>query len=398
MTSRRIILGVSGSIAAFKAAAIATTLVKDGHQLRVVMTAGAERFVTPLTFEALTGQPIGTSLWDGTQHSIGHLELAHWAEVLLIAPASAGVLARVSLGLTDDLLAAVALATSAPLLVAPAMESGMFLHPATQVHLKTLVERGAVVVGPVSGRLASGVEGVGRMSEPDAIVAAVNEVLSLNRDLEGWRVVVTAGPTFEAIDRVRFVGNRSSGKMGYALAMEAAKRGAEVVLISGPTALDAPPDVRLVSVESAREMAAAVRAERDRVDVVVMAAAVADFTPRTVGPGKLRRSSVLTLELVPTEDIAAEMVLAAPNAFHVGFALETTDLQTSARSKLERKGQHLVVGNSVSEEHDPFGSEVNRVVFVTRDGCVELPEMSKREVARRMWDQVVAMREPDAAR
>lgn len=396
MSGSRIVLGVTGSIAAFKAVQLASDLIKAGHLVRTVMTAGATHFVAPLSFEALTGLPVTVDVWDkeSGDSRMGHLDLARWADVLVVAPASAGALARLALGLTDDMLGAVALASPAPLLVAPAMETGMYAHPATRTHLTTLLERGAIVVGPEMGRLASGTEGAGRMSEPADILMAVENLLTMNDRLSGLKVLVTAGPTYEPIDRVRFVGNRSSGKMGYAVAQEAARRGATVTVVSGPTALLPPNGVSVVPVETAAQMEEAVLAHAPQSDVVVMAAAVADFRPETIIDGKLKRKGRLTLDLVPTSDIASAASAAAPHAVHIGFALESQDLLASASEKMRRKGQRLVVANEISNEHNPFASDRNRVAFVTADGVEEHPPMKKAEVARLLWDEIESMLPP----
>jgi phosphopantothenoylcysteine decarboxylase/phosphopantothenate--cysteine ligase len=391
--NKHIVLGVSGSIAAFKAVVLASDMVKRGWEVRTVLTRGGARFVTPLTFEAITAHPVAVEVWDeeAGPTRMGHLELARWADVLAVCPASASVIARLALGLADDMLGAVALATSAPLVVAPAMESSMFGHPATQAHLANLEARGATIVGPLNGQLASGAEGPGRMEEPENVLEAIGIVLARSEDLRGWRVLVTAGPTFEPIDRVRFVGNRSSGKMGYALAAEAARRGAEVLLIAGPTSLAVPPGIKVLDVETADEMRRAVMENLAGRDAVIMAAAVADFRPRTTVEGKLKRSGELTLTLAPTPDIAAEASAAAPGAIHVGFALEAGDLRAGAREKMRRKGQHLVVANAISDDHDPFGADTNHVILVTRDQDIELSVLPKTEVARRVWDEVLAL-------
>ncbi|MGH2443382.1 MAG: bifunctional phosphopantothenoylcysteine decarboxylase/phosphopantothenate--cysteine ligase CoaBC [Chloroflexota bacterium] len=322
---------------------------------------------------------------------MGHLELARWAQVLVVAPASAGAIARLALGTTDDLLAATALACTAPVVLAPAMESAMFRHPATQLHLETMRSRGAAFAGPVDGRLASGAIGPGRMAEPAEIVAAIENVLMPKRDLTGKRVLVTAGPTYESIDPVRFLGNRSSGKMGFALAGEATRRGADVMLIAGPTSLSAPPGVRLERIESAAEMRAAVLDRVAGQDVVVMAAAVADFRPSEARSEKLKRGDGLVLHLVPTADIAAEAAALEPGALHVGFALETGNLVAAAREKMVRKKQDLVVANAISAEHNPFDSDSNRVTLVTGDSVQELPLLAKQEVAARIWDTVALL-------
>ncbi len=393
------LLAVTGSIAAFKAATLASDLVKRGYQVRVILSGGAARFVAPLTFEALTGQSVATDIWDEVPGSsrMGHLELARWADALIVAPASASAIATLALGLAGDQLGATALACRAPMIIAPAMETSMFCHPATQHNLELLRTRGATVVGPEQGRLASGEMGLGRMSEPEAILAVADRLLSPASDLAGRRVLVSAGPTFEAIDRVRFIGNRSSGKMGYAIAAEASARGAEVVLVSGPVALSSPAGAEVVWVESAAQMRDAILSRVAHMDAVVMAAAISDYRPANPIDGKIRRAGGLSLDLVPTGDISAAAVRAAPHAVHIGFALEAEDLLNSARRKLEQKGVDLVVANAVSEEHNPFGAETNRVFLVSATDTRELPEMSKRDVAARIVDELVQLLKARAA-
>ncbi len=396
MIDKRIVLGVSGSIAAFKAAKLASDLVQAGTQVRVVLTSGGARFVSALTFAALTGHDVAGDTWDEQpgRSRMGHLELARWADILVVAPASAHSIAGLALGLSDTLLGAVALSTTAPLLVAPAMETHMYRHAATQQHLHTLRERGATMVGPESGHLASGAEGAGRMSEPDVIRSAVLDALGQRQDLEGFTVLVTAGPTYEPIDPVRFIGNRSSGKMGYAIAKEAAKRSARVILVTGPTALSTPAGVDVIQIETTEQMRQAVLARVAGVDVVVMAAAVADFRPSTPSNEKLKRQEAISLQLSPTSDISAEVARLAPRAIHVGFALESADLLTRTRDKLNRKKIDLVVANEISAEHNPFGADTNRVAIVSHDGVEQLGEMSKREVAVKLWDVVLARLRP----
>jgi len=390
------VLGVTGSIAAFKAAKLASDLIQAGTQVRVVLTSGGARFVSALTFAALTGHAVSDDIWDEQpgRSRIGHLELARWADILVVAPASAHSIAGLALGLSDTLLGAVALSTTAPLLVAPAMETHMYRHAATQQHLHTLLERGASIVGPENGHLASGAEGAGRMSEPDAIRSAVMDTLGRSQDLEGFTVLVTAGPTYEPIDPVRFIGNRSSGKMGYAIADEAAKRSARVILVTGPTALRPPTGVDVVQVETTEQMRQAVLARVTGADVVVMAAAVADFRPSTPSAEKLKRQDAISLQLSPTADISAEVARLAPRAIHVGFALESADLLSQARDKLNRKNIDLVVANEISTEHNPFGADTNRVAIVSHDGVEQLAEMSKPEVAVKLWDVVLTRLRP----
>ena len=387
---------MTGSVAAFKAATLASDLVQAGAHVRVVLTSGGAHFVSALTFAALTGQEVASDIWDEQpgRSRMGHLELARWADILVVAPASAQSIAGLALGLSDTLLGAVALSTTAPLLVAPAMETHMFHHPATQQHLHTLRERGAIIVGPESGHLASGAEGAGRMTEPDAIRSAIMDTLGRSQDLAGFTVLVTAGPTYEPIDPVRFIGNRSSGKMGYAIAHEAATRGARVILVTGPTALSGPAGVDVIQVETTEQMRQEVLARVVGVDVVVMAAAVADFRPSAPSTEKLKRRDAVSLQLSPTGDIAAEVARLAPRAIHVGFALESADLLSRARDKLSHKKIDLVVANQISTKHNPFGADTNRVAIVSQDGVEQLAEMSKREVAVKLWEVVLARLRP----
>jgi phosphopantothenoylcysteine decarboxylase/phosphopantothenate--cysteine ligase len=389
----RVLLAVTGSIAAYKAAALASSLIADGFEVRVVLTHGGERFVTRLTFEALTGHPVVQEVWDEEpgRSRMGHLELARWADVLVVAPASAGALARVAAGSTEDMLGAVALAATCPLVIAPAMETNMWRHLATREHIAVLVERGAVTVGPHTGRLASGSSGEGRMAEPAEIVEAIKPLLARDRSLAGRRVLITAGPTYEPLDPVRFIGNRSSGKMGYALAEEAKYRGADVALVAGPTVLPDPAGVTVLHVDTGDEMRAEVLSRIGETDVLIMAAAVSDFRPATANPSKLRRGPTLTLKLVGTSDIAAEAARANPDAVHVGFALESEDLVDRARQKMLRKGQDMVVANSVSASRSPFGADTNTVVILTRDSMQHVDEAPKRGVASIVWDAILPL-------
>jgi phosphopantothenoylcysteine decarboxylase/phosphopantothenate--cysteine ligase len=404
LKGRRILLGVTGGVAAYKAVAVASWLTQRGALVDVVMTEAAVRFVTPLTFESVTRRKALTDMFGLTPDTapdahpgdllIPHIALAQGANLLLIAPATANTLAKLAGGVADNLLTAIALATPAPLLIAPAMESHMWAHPATQANVATLVARGAAVVGPASGHLASGAAGVGRMSEPEEIVAAARMVLARTGDLAGRRVVVSAGGTREAIDPVRFIGNRSSGKMGYALAAAARDRGAQVVLVTAPTALPDPFGVETVHVESAGQMRNAVMSAVDGADVLVMAAAVADYRPVEVKEQKIKKTDDrLTLELTRTPDILAEVAHLrtagrGPKAV-VGFAAETQDLLENARAKLEQKRLDLIAVNDVSAPDAGFAVDTNRVTLLWADGAVEaLPLLSKDEVAHTIWDRL----------
>jgi len=387
--SLRVLFGVTGGIAAYKSAEIVRRLRARGHAVRCALTRGATAFVTPLTLEVLSGHPVWqeeylTASGSGEE---AHIAAAAWAEVLCVAPATAHTLARLALGLGDDFLTTTALAFTGPLVVAPAMHSTMWEKPALQQHAETLRRRGAWLVGPVAGPLASGEVGMGRMAEPEAIVAAVESAAG-GGALAGVSVLVTAGPTFEPIDPVRFLGNRSSGRMGFSLAAEAARRGARVVLISGPVHLATPPGVERVDVTTGREMETAVHARADQADLVIMTAAVADFRPARPAGEKIKKERgipVVELELNP--DILAGLRAAAPRAVTVGFAAETGDLERNARAKLERKGVDFLVANDVSRKDIAFDSLANEVTVFRRDGDpVFLPRRPKSELAGALLD------------
>ena len=391
LTDRNIVLGVSGSIAAYKAADLASKLTQAGVRLDIVLTPAAAQFVTPLTFQGVSGRRAYVEMFDtASGASELHVELARRADALVIAPASATTIARVALGLAEDMVSLTALATRAPIIVCPAMDPQMFEHEATQGHLETLVRRGVQVVGPDVGRLASGHTGPGRMSEVDTIIGALRYVLGKGGDLAGKKMVISAGGTQEPIDPVRYVGNYSSGKMGYALAEAARDRGSDVVLVSGPAALLAPYAVRVLSVRRAAEMRDAVVAECGDADAVVMAAAVADYQPaEAIGQKIKRRQEGLSLSLVRTPDILAE-IGERPGLVKVGFAAESEELLGNARRKLEEKGLDLIVANDVTAEGSGFGSDTNKVTLLDSEGEEELPLMSKYEVASRVLDRVAA--------
>jgi len=392
LTDRKIVLGVSGSIAAYKAVDLASKLTQAGAKVDVLLTPAAAHFVSPLTFQGVSGRPAFVDMFDtASGASELHIELARRADVLVIAPATATTMARVALGLAEDMVSLTALATRAPIVICPAMDAQMFEHEVTQGHLETLLARGAHVVGPEEGRLASGHVGRGRMSEVDSIIGAVRYVLGRGGDLAGKKVVVSAGGTQEPIDPVRYVGNHSSGKMGYAVAEAARDRGADVVLVSGPVALAVPYAVRVVSVQRAAEMRDAVVAECADADAVIMAAAVADYQPAEAERQKIkRRRDELSLSLVRTPDILAE-VGQRSGLVRVGFAAESQDLVANAKRKLEEKGVDLIAANDVTAEGSGFGSDTNRVTLLDSEGEEELPLMSKYEVAGRILDRVVSL-------
>ncbi len=397
LSGRRIVIAVSGGIAAYKAAELVRLCIKAGAEVRVVMTKAAQKFITPLTLQALSQHPVATDTFDLQQEStIGHIELADWAELLVIAPATGDILARLAHGMADDLATTVALACRAPLLVAPAMNVNMWNHPATQKNLQTLVERGAHTVGPGTGELACGWVGSGRMSEPAEVLAACVRALG-PRDLVGQTVLVAAGPTYEAIDPVRFVGNRSTGKMGFAVARAAVRRGARVVLVAGPTALQTPAGCERIDVESAAQMRDAVMARADGQTAIVMTAAVADYRPKTVAKKKLKKEKLgaaPTIDLEPNPDILAELPGRAykfRRPVLVGFAAETDDVEKRAVEKRRKKGCDLLVANDVTEAGSGFGTDTNRVLLVGAEGVERLPLLTKDQVADRILDRVVAL-------
>jgi phosphopantothenoylcysteine decarboxylase/phosphopantothenate--cysteine ligase len=390
-----IALGVSGGIGAYKAVEVARGLQKHGHDVVAIMTRSARRFVGPLTFEAITRRPVITSQWtSGANADIEHISIASSIDLLLVAPATANVIGKFANGIADDFLSSLYLATQAPVMMAPAMNTNMFEHPAVVRNCEILAARGVHFVDPGEGYLACGWIGKGRLAEPDAVVAAVQRLFQPQGTLAGVRVLVTAGPTYEDIDPVRYVGNRSSGRMGFALASEAARRGARVTIVAGPTRHEPSPDDDVVRVRSAAEMHDAVMARAGEVDVVVMAAAVADYTPIAPETRKIaKRDEPLTLTLARTRDILAELGqlpsrAAGRRPVLVGFAAETEDLVARAKDKLTRKGVDLIVANDVSRAGAGFDVETNAVTLVSADGIDELPLQSKDDVARRILDRV----------
>ena len=388
MEKPNIVLGVTGGIACYKALELVRLLVQDSCSVRVVMTREAAEFVTPLSFQTLSGSPVATDLFSLTQESeIGHINLADSADLLVIAPATANIVAKLAAGIADDLLTTVVLATQAPLLVVPSMNVHMLAHPMVQANLARLKEAGYHVMEAASGYLACGYEGKGRLPEPQAIADEIRALLR-PRDLTGEKIVVTAGPSREPLDPVRFISNRSSGKMGYALARAAARRGAQVVLVSGPTALAPPEGVRTVPVVTAEEMRAAVLAEFDSATAVFMAAAVADYRPRSSAGNKMKRGGdAIRLDFVPNPDIVAELGGRKNAQVVVGFAAETESLLENARGKLHRKNLDLLVANDVTREDSGFDVDTNAVTLLDRDGTVTpLPVMSKDAVADHIYD------------
>ncbi|MCG8592211.1 MAG: bifunctional phosphopantothenoylcysteine decarboxylase/phosphopantothenate--cysteine ligase CoaBC [Proteobacteria bacterium] len=398
MEARRILVAGSGGIAAYKLPEVVRALVQAGHDVRCALTPEATRFVSPLVLQALTQSPVRHALFDPSEESqIDHISLADWAELVVVAPATANVLAKLAHGLADDLVTAVLLATRARILVAPAMNVNMWEHPATRENVERLRGRGVAFAGPEAGELACGWVGQGRMAEPLDIAAAAELELGAE-SLAGARVVVTAAGTREAIDDVRSLTNRSSGRMGFEIAGEAARRGAEVVLVAGPTPLSTPAGVERLDVESALEMRDAVLREAETAQIIVKAAAVADFRPAAAVHGKIKKENLapdtgMTLELVRNPDILAELCASKGDRVVVGFAAESEELIPAAQRKLARKGCDLIVANDVSRADAGFDVDTNAVSFVWPGGEVEeLPLLSKRDVASRLLDRIEALR------
>ena len=398
----RIALGVTGGVAAYKAAELVRRLQQEGFNVQAVMTRAAQEFVTPLTFAALTGQKVITDLFGGpggepanVESAIEHIAVAQRIDLLLVAPATADILAKMARGAADDFLTTLYLATTAPVVVAPAMNVNMWEHAATQENVKTLRERGVRVVEPDEGYLACGMTGAGRLASLESIVAGVRKALGAVRDLEGETVLVTAGPTREALDPVRYLTNRSSGKMGYAMAEAAARRGAHVILVSGPTALAAPAGVTRVDVGTTEEMYRAVMGHLGEATVVIKAAAVADYRQAAPRETKMKRGKGrILLELEATPDILAEVARQKGSRIIVGFAAETDHVAEHAREKLATKGADLIVANDVTAEGAGFDHETNVVAMYARDGReVTLPRMPKWDVAQRVLDEVLRLRE-----
>lgn len=385
---KTVVLGVTGSIAAYKAAELASQLTQAGARVEVVMTEAATKFITPLTFRNITGRPVVTQMFELTsEYSVEHVALAEVADVVVIAPATANTIAKIAAGIADDMLSCTVLATRAPVVIAPAMDVNMYENQVTQENIARLKARGFTFVGPGYGRLASGKMGLGRLVDVSEIMAAISQVLGKGGDLYGKRLVVTAGGTQEPIDPVRCLTNRSSGRMGYAIAEAARDRGASVVLITAPTALPRPYGMEVVEVTTAQEMYEAVRRAVGKADALIMAAAVADYRPRKVSQSKIKRDRAerLTLELERTPDILGEV---KGSFLRVGFAAESEDMIANAREKLNRKQLDLIVANDVSA----IGAETNRVVLIDSAGISEeLPMLPKREVAERVLDKVASL-------
>ena len=391
LAGKTIILGITGGIAAYKAADVCSSLVKKGATVHVVMTENATKFVGPATFRALTGNQVITGLWDEPEeYEIAHVSLPEKADAFLIAPATANIIGKIASGIADDMLTTMVMASSIPVILAPAMNVRMWENPIVKANVERLASLGYIFVNPEKGRLACGVEGVGRLADPPKIVQAVMDFLARKQDLAGVSILVTAGPTQEPIDPVRFIANRSSGKMGYAIAKAAAERGAKVILVSGPTSIPVPPNVELVSVQTAAEMIDAVLGRLPEVQVIIGAAAVADYSPKSPSKEKIKKTEAeKSIELVPTKDIMAEVGKRKDKRMLVGFAAETANLIENAKAKIESKSLDFIIANDVSKPGVGFGSDDNEVAIITRSGeTQELPRLPKQEIARRILDRI----------
>ncbi|MCR5176352.1 MAG: bifunctional phosphopantothenoylcysteine decarboxylase/phosphopantothenate--cysteine ligase CoaBC [Anaerovibrio sp.] len=394
---KNIILGVTGGIAAYKSVEIASRLRKAGASVHVIMTSGAQNFITPLTFREITGNPVVTTMWgEVTNYNVEHIALAELADAVIVAPATANFIAKASAGIADDMLTTTLLAVQAPVFFAPAMNTNMYNNPLTQGNIKKLTALGWHFIPPAAGHLACGAEGVGRMPEPVDIVEFVHNWFSRTMDMSKLKVLVTAAGTHEPIDPVRFIGNRSSGKMGYAVAEAAAARGADVILVSGPSSLEIPCGVNAIMVQTAAEMRKAVLENYNSADIVIKAAAVADYRVRNISDQKIKKNDdelILTLDKNP--DILKELgELKQPGQILVGFAAETQNLIEYARQKLEKKNLDMIVANDVSRKDSGFNSDTNAVKLLFRNGQVEeMPLMSKKEVANQLLDRVLSLKQ-----
>jgi phosphopantothenoylcysteine decarboxylase/phosphopantothenate--cysteine ligase len=391
LSNKNIILGITGSIAAYKAAEIASQLTQAGAKVNVIMTKEAIEFISPFTFWAITDRPVVTKMFDlASESSIEHISLAKAADIVVIAPATANIIAKLAAGIADDMLCCTVLATKAPVLIAPAMETNMFNNPATQDNLSKLKARDFVIIAPATGWLASGKEGPGRLTDINYIMGSIRQVLSRGGNLVSKHIVVTAGGTQEPIDPVRYISNRSSGKMGYALAEAARDRGAKVTLITAPTPLPKPAGVDVVKVKTAQEMHQAVENVTPRADALVMAAAVADYRPTKAAKDKIKKGEArLTLELECTPDILGSV---KGNFIKVGFAAESSNLVENAKQKLKQKGLDLIVANDITATDSGFGADSNRVTIIDREDKIDsLPLLPKREVADKILDRVVEL-------
>lgn len=397
LKGKKIVLGVTGGIAVYKAVDLVSRLRKQGAEVRVVMTDHAQQFVTPLTFKEISGNKVAVSMWDSNQEfNVEHISLANWADVFVVAPATANIIAKMACGIADDLLSTTLLASKAPIIVCPAMNTGMYENPATQENMAKLQQWGITIMPPAVGMLACGVAGPGRLPEPQQIVEFINNFFAKREgDMCGLKVLVTAAGTREPIDPVRFVGNRSSGKMGYAIAQAAAERGAEVLLVTGPSALAIPPNVSAKKVETTKEMLDACMEAYAGVDIVIKAAAVADYRPQNVADQKIKKKNddALTVVMDKNPDILKELGARKEKQILVGFAAETQNLLENAKEKILKKNLDMIVANDVTAAGAGFNTDTNIVKFMFPDGHVEsLEQMPKREVAEKLLDTVMALK------
>lgn len=395
LSGKTVILGITGGIAAYKMANVASALRKTGAEVHCILTENATKFITPLTFETLTNNRCIVDTFDRNfQYDVAHVSLAKKADVMLIAPATANVIAKLAHGLADDMLTTTVLAARCPKLVAPAMNTGMLENPATQENLQSLRRYGFQIIAPVTGMLACKDVGSGKLPEPETLVEEVYRVIAREKDMAGLHVTVTAGPTQEALDPVRFLTNHSSGKMGYAIAREAALRGAEVTLISGPVSLEPPMHVRLVSVTTARDMLEAVQAALPQTDILIKAAAVADYRPASIADNKLKKKDgELSIPLERTEDILGWVAEHRHEGLFVcGFSMETENMLENSKKKLEKKNLQMIVANNLKTQGAGFGVETNVVTLITKDGAKELPLMAKTAVAGKLLDEILSAR------
>lgn len=393
-SGQTIVIGVAGGIAAYKAVEIVSRLKKAGYTVYVIMTKAATEFVTPLTFREISGNPVVADMWEEPKTwNVQHIALASRADLFLIAPATANIVGKIANGIADDMLTTTVMATKAPIILAPAMNTNMYLNPITQQNLNKLAGLGYHIVEPASGMLACGVDGPGRLPEPADIVKKVKSLLQGNRDLAGKRVLVTAAGTREPIDPVRYIGNHSSGKMGYALAEAAAARGAEVILVSGPSSLACPAGITVTKVETAAQMREAVLAKFDTVDVVIKAAAVADYRPETAADQKIKKTgNTLTLSMVKNPDILRELGERKKHQLLIGFAAETQELLSHAQEKLIKKNLDMIVANDVTLPGAGFNTDTNIVRVIHKNGQIEeLPQLTKRQVAEILIDKICVM-------
>ena len=398
LKGKSVIVGVCGGIAAYKVVDVVSRLRKLGAEVDVIMTAHAEKFVTPLTFRSLSHRPVVTDMFaEPDPWDIKHISLAQKADLFIVAPATANIIGKLASGIADDMLSTTLLATKAPVLVAPAMNYNMYANPVVQKNIEKLKSLGYIFMEPETGRMAEGTSGKGRLPEPPAIVDAALEIINPERDLRGLKVLVTAGPTREPIDPVRYISNHSSGKMGYAVVSAAVRRGAEVLLISGPVSLERPAGADFIGVSSAEEMRREVMQNYQDCDVIIMVAAVADYRPSEISPLKVKKDEdTLLLKLEKNPDIAKELGKVKENRILAGFCAETDNLMENAKKKIEEKNLDLIIANDVTMEGAGFGTDTNIIKIIKRDGSItELPLMSKLSAAHRIWDEIAALRPRD---